>query len=66
MQRTLLIHEPPAPAQQTLAFLEPPPATQRWLSQQLDAEARAEALSILARLIAQVVKAAKQTEVADE
>ena len=56
MQRTLLIHEPPAPVQQTLAFLEPPPPTQRWLSQQLDAEARAEALSILARLIAQVVK----------
>ena len=66
MQRTLLIHEPPAPAQQTLEFLEPPPPTQRWLSQQLDAEARAEALSILARLIAQVVKAAKQTEVTDE
>jgi hypothetical protein len=63
MQLTLLIHEPPAPAQQTLEFLEPPPPTQRWLSQQLDAEARAEALSILARLIAQV---AKQTEVTDE
>ena len=61
MQRTLPIHEPPAPAQRTLAFLELPPAAQR--SQQLDAEARAEALSILARLIAQV---AKQTEVTDE
>jgi hypothetical protein len=33
------------------------------LSQQLDAEARAEALGILARLIAQV---AKQTEMTDE
>jgi hypothetical protein len=66
MQRTLLIHEPPAPAQQTLAFLKPPPPARRLLSQQLDAEAGAEALSILARLIAQVVKTAKQTEVTDE
>jgi len=63
MQRTLDILQPPAPAQQTLEFLEPPPPAQRWLSQQLDVEARAEALSILARLIAQV---AKQTEVTDE
>jgi hypothetical protein len=50
--------------QRTLAFLEPAPPVQR--SQQLDAEARAEALSTLARLIAQVVKAAEQTEVTDE
>ena len=64
MQRTLPIHEPPAPAQRTLAFLEPPPLVQR--SQQLDAEARAEALSTLTRLIAQVVKAAEQTEMTDE
>ena len=64
MQRTLPIHEPPAPAQRTLAFLEPPPPVQR--SQQLDAEARAEALSPLTRLIAQVVKAAEQTEMTDE
>ena len=64
MQRTLPIHEPPAPAQRTLAFLEPPPPVQR--SQQLDAEARAEALSTLTRLIAQVVKAAEQTGMTDE
>ena len=60
MQRTLPIHEPPAPAQRTLAFLEPAPPVQR--SQQLDAEA----LSTLARLITQVVKAAEQTEMTDE
>jgi hypothetical protein len=47
MQRTLPIHEPPAPAQRTLASLELPPPAQR--SQQLDAEARAEAPSTLAR-----------------
>ena len=64
MQRTLPIHEPPAPAQRTLAFLELPPPSQR--SQQLDTEARAEALGILARLIAQVAKAAKQMETIDE
>jgi len=64
MQRTLPIHEPPAPAQRTLTFLELPPPVQR--SQQLDAEARAEALSTLTRLIAQVVKAAEQTEMTDE
>jgi hypothetical protein len=64
MQRTLPIHEPPAPAQRALAFLELPAPAQR--SQQLDAEARTEALSTLARLIAQVVKAAEQTEVTDE
>ena len=64
MQRTLPIHEPPAPAQRTLAFLEPAPPVRR--RQQLDAEARAEALSTLSRLIAQVVKAAEQTEVTDE
>ena len=66
MQRTLAILQPPAPAQQTLEFLEPPPPAQRLLSQQLDAEARAEALSTLARLIAQVAKAAEQTELTDE
>jgi hypothetical protein len=64
MQRTLPIHEPPAPGQRTLAFLEPAPPAQR--RQQLDAEARAEALSALARLITQVVKAAEQTEMMDE
>jgi hypothetical protein len=47
-----------------MAFLEAPRPAQR--SQQLDVEARAEALSTLARLIAQVVKAAEQTEMTDE
>lgn len=64
MRRTLPIHEPPAPAQRTLAFLELPSPAQR--SQQLDSDARAEALSTLARLITQVVKAAEQTEMMDE
>lgn len=64
MQRTLASLQPPAPAQRTLPFLAPP--AQRLLSQQLDAEARAEALGILARLIAQVAKAAKQMETIDE
>jgi hypothetical protein len=64
MQRTLPIHEPPAPSQRTLAFLESPPPAQQ--SQPLDVEARAKALRTLARLIAQVVKAAEQTEVTDE
>jgi hypothetical protein len=63
MQRTLASLQPSAPAQRTLPFLEPSPPAQRLLSQQLDAEARAEALGILARLIAQV---AKQTEMTDE
>jgi len=66
MQRTLDILQPPTPAQQTLEFLKPLAPAERLLSQQLDAEARVEALSILARLIAQVAKAAKQTEVRDE
>src|SRR5258708_21698363 len=61
MQRTLPIHEPPAPAQRTLAFLELPPPAQR--SQQLDAEARAEPLSTLARLITLVFKATELTEI---
>ena len=63
MQRTLASLQPSAPAQRTLPFLEPSPPAQRLLSQQLDAEARAEALGILDRLIAQV---AKQTEMTDE
>jgi hypothetical protein len=47
--------------QLTLAFLEPPPPQQR-LSDQLDAEARAEALKILARIIAQALQSTKQME----
>ncbi len=50
--------------QLTLAFLEPP--QQQRLSDQLDAEARAEALKILARIIAQAFEPKEQTEVADE
>ena len=51
--------------QLTLAFLEPPrlPITP-W--DQLDAEARAAALEILARLIVQAVETSRQTEVADD
>ena len=66
MQRTLASLQPPGPAQRPLPFLEPPPPAQRLLSQQLDTEARAEALGILTRLIAQVAKAAKQMETIDE
>jgi hypothetical protein len=49
----------------TLAFLEPPrlPITP-W--DQLDAEARAAALEILARLIAQALETSRQTEAADD
>jgi hypothetical protein len=52
--------------QLTLAFLEPPPPAQPSLSQKLDAETRAEALNILARIIAQVCETTKQTEAIDE
>jgi len=67
MQRRpcLFTNLPPLP-NKPWRFSNLPAPAQRLLSQQLDAEARAEALSILARLIAQVVKAAKQTEVTDE
>ena len=53
--------------QLTLAFLEPPtlsaPPTNRELR---DAEARAEALNVLARLIAQAGQPATQVEATDE
>jgi hypothetical protein len=52
--------------QLTLAFLEPPPPTQQSLSQQLDVETRAEALNILARIIAQACETTKLTETTDE
>jgi hypothetical protein len=53
--------------QLTLAFLEPPTPTQSPLSRQFrDAEARAEALSVLARIIAQACQTTDQTEATDE
>jgi hypothetical protein len=53
--------------QVTLAFLKPPPPTQSPPSRQLgDAEARADALSVLARIIAQACQTTDQTEAADE
>lgn len=53
--------------QLTLAFLEPPPPTQSPLCRQFrDAEARAEALSVLARIIAQACQTTDQTEATDE
>jgi hypothetical protein len=47
--------------QLTLAFIEDLPA-QPTLSDQLDPEARLEAVRILARIIAQAIKAAKQNQ----
>ena len=59
MQRNLAFLEPPRSCQRTLAFLEHP--RRRGVSQQVDAEARAEALEHpLARMITQVVKAANR------
>jgi hypothetical protein len=53
--------------QLTLAFLEPPTPTPSPPSRELrDAEARAEALNVLARIIAQTCQPAHQTEAADE
>jgi hypothetical protein len=52
--------------QLTLAFLEPPSPAQQPPSQQLDAKTRAEALNILARIIAQACETTKQTETTDE
>ena len=53
--------------QLTLAVLElPPPAQQPSLSHQRDAKARAEALGILARIIAQAYQTTNQTEATDE
>jgi hypothetical protein len=52
--------------QLTLAFLEPSAPAQQSPSQKLDAETRAEALNILARIIAQACETSKQTEATDE
>ena len=53
--------------QLTLAFLEPPSPTPSPPSRELrDAEARAEALNVLARLIAQAGQPATQAEATDE
>jgi hypothetical protein len=52
--------------QLTLTFLDPPPPAQQPRSCQLDAKTRAEALDILARIIAQAFETTKQTEAADE
>jgi hypothetical protein len=51
--------------QLTLAFLEAPPP-QPTLSHQLDAEARIEAVRILARVIAHAIETAERLEAADE
>lgn len=53
--------------QLTLAFLEAPPPTQPPPSRELrDVEARAEALNVLARIIAQAYPTTNQTEATDE
>jgi len=52
--------------QLTLAVLELPRPSQLPLSDQLDAKARAEALGILARIIAQAFETTKQTEATNE
>ena len=51
--------------QLTLALLEAPPP-QPTLSDRLDAEARVEAVKILARMIAQAVNTTDRREAADE
>lgn len=53
--------------QLTLAFPESPSPAQQNLSRHLgDAEARAEVLRILARIIAQAIEATEQPETVDE
>jgi len=53
--------------QLTLAFLEPPTLSAPPPSRELrDAEARAEALNVLARIIAQAYQTTNQTEATDE
>jgi hypothetical protein len=66
MQRIPTSLEPLTPAQETLEFFDLPDSTQQPLTLRLDLEARAEALTVLTRLIVQVAKAAKRTEVIDE
>ena len=52
--------------QLTLAFLEPSPPARQSPSQELDTETRAEALNILARIIAQACETTQNTEATDE
>jgi hypothetical protein len=52
--------------QLTLAFLEAPPPQQPTLRDQLNAEARIEAVKILARIIVQAVVTAERMEATDE
>jgi len=52
--------------QLTLALLEPFPPARQSPRQELDTETRAEALNILARIIAQACETTKQTETTDE
>jgi hypothetical protein len=53
--------------QLTMGFLEPPPPTQPPPSRELrDAEARAEALKVLARIIAQACLTTNRTEANNE
>ena len=52
--------------QLTLAFLERYPPARPSPIQKLDAETRAEARNILARIIAQACETTKQTETTDE
>jgi len=53
--------------QLTMGFLEPPPPTQPQPSRELrDAEARAEALKVLARIIAQACQTTNHTEATNE
>ena len=66
MQRIPTFLEPLTPAQGTLEFFELPDLTQQPLMQQLDPEARVEALKVLTRLIVQVARATKRTEAIDE
>jgi len=52
--------------QLTLAFLDPSPPAQQPQSRQLDAETRAEALDILARIIARACETTLHTEATGE
>jgi len=52
--------------QWTLPYPEPPPPAQKVRSAELDAKACVEALSILARIIAQSAKVTKQMESTNE
>ena len=52
--------------QLTLAFLKLPPPAQQPPSQQLDAEAHAKTIELLARIVAQAFETSEQTEATDE